>query len=71
MKAQIDDLQYTYNGNVLTNVEDVLQKKEGFDDGITSPLIDDYNYNEDGSLIEDMNKEISEILYHPNGMPSL
>ena len=65
--ATIDDLTYTYNGNQLTSVNDINDnnhQNNGFSDN-GSFLSNEYNYNENGNMIIDANKnmQVSEYNY--------
>ena len=66
----IDDLNYTYNGNQLTGVSDGATGADaalGFMDGNASG--DDYAYDDNGNMTEDLNKGISNISYNYLNLP--
>ncbi|SNS33960.1 RHS repeat protein, partial [Dokdonia pacifica] len=66
----MDDLTYTYNGNQLLSVTENSQstiKKQGFYDGNTSG--NDYQYDVNGNMIEDLNKGIGNIDYNHLNLP--
>ncbi|MEW7292963.1 DUF6443 domain-containing protein [Aquimarina sp. 2304DJ70-9] len=61
----MDQLSYNYglsNGNQLTSITDNANKTVGFIDGNINE--DDYAYDENGNMIKDLNKNISEIAYN-------
>ncbi len=63
-----DNLTYTYNGtNKLLKVED-LGTTEGFKDGINSG--NDYEYDANGNMIKDENKNITNITYNHLNLPT-
>lgn len=65
----VDDLTYTYNsdlGDQLLKVTDGTSKPAGFDNA-TSGTANDYTYNSNGSLLSDLNKGISSIVYNALG----
>jgi len=65
-----DDLTYIYNGNQLRIVNDAItnQQTEGFIDGNTSGS--DYEYDDNGNMIEDKNKGITSINYNHLNLPT-
>ena len=71
----IDNLTYTYedNSNKLTTVFDATNNPNGFKDDITTgnddPTID-YFYDDNGNMISDENKHISEIFYNHLNLPT-
>lgn len=67
--GQIDNLSYSYSesGNQLKNVEDVSNNQKGYRD--TSTTGDNYTYDENGRLIADSNKSISNIEYNHLDLP--
>ena len=60
----LDSLVYDYAGNRLIAVEDSGNKQEGFIDGNTNPVSDEYQYDENGNMIIDDNKKITFISYN-------
>ncbi len=61
----LDDLDYDYgatNGNQLKAITDNANINQGFTDGNTSG--DDYEYDNNGNLIKDLNKGINSIEYN-------
>src|SRR5690606_8321143 len=72
----MDDLSYTYDkdglSNLLVNVEDAVTtgSNEGFKDGNTDPMLDDYEYDANGNMIKDRNKGISNISYNHLNLPT-
>ncbi len=68
---QIDNLSYSYSnnnlGNSLTSVTDSASVQEGFKDGNTQGP--DYNYDSNGNMIVDRNKNITSILYNHLNLP--
>src|SRR5690606_3800828 len=73
----MDELTYTYkdgngNSNVLLNVSDAVspQSTDGFIDGNTDPTLNDYEYDQNGNMILDRNKGITEIKYNNLNLPT-
>lgn len=66
-----DDLIYAYDGNQLTQVSDQATGNPGalFLDGNTSG--DDYTYDANGNMTQDLNKGIIEIQYNYLNLPEL
>jgi RHS repeat-associated protein len=66
-----DDLTYIYDGNQLSIVNDAItnQQTEGFIDGNTSG--NDYEYDDNGNMIEDKNKGIIDVDYNHLNLPIL
>ncbi len=69
----IDNLNLTYNGNQLQAVSDnatnsVYGNGMEFKDGATA--ITEYEYDKNGNLTKDLNKNISEIQYNCLNLPS-
>lgn len=64
----IDDLNYTYNGNQLTKVEDATGNAAGFSNGASTA--NEYTYDHNGNLTKDSNKGISNIAYNCLNLPS-
>lgn len=70
-----DDLTYTYgsSSNQLLKVNDgspdATYKPLGFNDGYTS-LNDDFEYDVNGNLVKDRNKEIATITYNHLNLPT-
>ncbi|WP_281989897.1 DUF6443 domain-containing protein [Aquimarina aggregata] len=66
----MDDLTYTYKGNQLLSVTDITGSIYGFKDGNTSE--DDYDYDDNGNMVMDKNKGISQnnpITYNHLNLP--
>ncbi|GGF10657.1 RHS repeat-associated core domain-containing protein [Chishuiella changwenlii] len=65
----IDDLAYTYqnHSNKLLAVTDRITGPDGFDD--KNKTGDDYDYDLNGNLIKDLNKEITKITYNDLNLP--
>ncbi|MEM7371969.1 MAG: DUF6443 domain-containing protein, partial [Bacteroidota bacterium] len=71
--GDMDELSYTYSGNRLMKVDDAglstyLTDVEQFVDGNTSG--DDYDYDHNGNLTEDLNKGITNIIYNHLNKPT-
>ena len=62
----IDDLAYTYNGNQLQKVEDKATS-DGFNDGANTET--EYEYDENGNMTKDLNKNIADIQYNYLNLP--
>ncbi len=70
----IDDLIYEYgtHGNQLQYVEDIEAEVEGFSDGHTGTSADpDYEYDHNGNMIKDLNKDIVSITYNHLNLPEV
>lgn len=69
--SSIDNLTYKYNGNQLINIEDTSLSL-GFNDGTTTgnPL-SDYEYDANGNLTKDRNRNITSITYNHFDLPEL
>lgn len=73
----IDDLNYTYDGNILKSVVDFTadgsNERKDFKDGNTTDLVGvsniEYLYDANGNMIADLNKDMI-ILYNHMNMPS-
>ncbi len=65
-----DNLIYTYNGNQLEQVSDLVtnQQTEGFIDGNT--VGNDYVYDVNGNMTVDKNKDITAITYNHLNLPT-
>ena len=63
----IDNLTYTYNGNRLTKVEDATDNATGFTDGASQA--NEYTYDNNGNLTQDLNKGITNISYNFLNLP--
>lgn len=63
----MDDLTYSYQGNQLSGVEDAGSTTAGFADGSVDPQ--QYEYDDSGNLIEDINKDIGEVIYNHLNLP--
>ena len=68
--GSIDLLQYTYDGNKLTNVYDYCDSDngQGFVDG-NSSFDQEYFYDANGNLEKDLNKEIEKIKHNYLNLP--
>lgn len=70
--GEIDQLVYSYNGNQLTKVDDLVtssQANKGFDDGTNTG--NDYTYDANGNMLTDANKGIStNISYNHLNLPT-
>jgi RHS repeat-associated protein len=66
----IDNLRYTYlpNSNKLLNVKDDFYNTSGFNDGNT--VGDDYDYDTNGNMTVDRNKNITNITYNHLNLPT-
>ena len=64
-----DDLRYSYSGNQLTRVDDLIANAEGFHDGNTSGT-NDYFYDDNGNMTRDENKDITSITYNHLNLPT-
>jgi RHS repeat-associated protein len=61
----MDDLAYSYTGNILTRVDDAITKntnEEGFKED--KKEANEYTYDVNGSMVKDLNKGISGISYN-------
>ena len=68
----IDNLDYTYNGNQLTKVDDAVKGPYytgafHFVDGARASV--EYTYDANGNMVKDLNKGISSIQYDINNLP--
>ena len=69
---QIDNLEYVYNTdkpNRLMKVTDLEGVSSGFNDGNT--VDNDYDYDDNGNMILDKNKNISSISYNHLNLPKV
>ncbi|KIA91881.1 hypothetical protein OC25_18990 [Pedobacter kyungheensis] len=70
VREQIDSLSYQYTGGKLTTVEDnssgstTAVKALGFDDHAPAASTPDYTYNDNGYVVQDNNKGISNVIYN-------
>lgn len=70
VREQIDSLSYQYTGGKLTTVEDnssgstTAVKALGFDDHAPAASTPDYTYNDNGYVVQDNNKGISNVSYN-------
>lgn len=71
--ADWDDLVYTYNGNELVDVDDNAISSPlidyGFRDVNTGPLINDFEYDQNGNMNKDRNKGVASITYNHLNLP--
>lgn len=65
---EIDDLQYSYEGNQLQTVTDATANAAGFRKGSHSGI--DYTYDGFGNMITDKNKGITNIKYNHLNLPT-
>ncbi|MBY8962546.1 hypothetical protein KJK34_07250 [Flavobacterium sp. D11R37] len=65
----IDQLSYQYDGNQLKAVSDQSTNVLGFKDGAN--LVIEYTYDNDGNMISDANKGITNIVYNEMNLPTL
>lgn len=71
-KITFDNLAYRYAGNQLKNVTDYSNNEFGFTDKPLIPLTtDEFFYDENGNLKEDMNKSITKVLYNHLNLPTI
>ncbi|OEK02289.1 hypothetical protein BFP97_12505 [Roseivirga sp. 4D4] len=63
----MDHLSYSYVGNQLQAVTDSGNSTDGFKDGNTSG--NDYAYDDNGNMISDANKDITDISYNHLNLP--
>ncbi|WP_333662004.1 RHS repeat-associated core domain-containing protein [Chishuiella changwenlii] len=66
----IDNLVYDYqtNSNKLLSVTDTTTEPKGFKDGNSSG--NDYNYDSNDNLVQDLNKGITKITYNDLNLPT-
>ncbi|MEP2025838.1 DUF6443 domain-containing protein, partial [Reichenbachiella sp.] len=67
--TSIDELTYAYSGNQLQGVEDASDNPLGFEDGSTAS--EEYTYDANGNMTQDLNKGITEIIYNHLNKPTL
>jgi RHS repeat-associated protein len=65
--AAMDQLRYHYTGNQLDYVSDASSNEAGFKDGNTNS--DDYAYDGNGNMMQDLNKGITAITYNHLNLP--
>ncbi|UUC44157.1 DUF6443 domain-containing protein [Flavobacterium cerinum] len=70
VKIEIDQLDYTYNGNKLKRVIDLSNNPDGFSDNAYGSQADDYQYDLNGNLTNDANKQITSITYNHFDLPT-
>jgi RHS repeat-associated protein len=71
-KVTFDNLTYRYVGNQLKNVTDNSNTVFGFSDKPGVPLSsDEFLYDANGNLKEDMNRSISRIIYNHINLPTM
>ncbi len=69
--AEIDNLDYNYNGNQLIKVDDTdlsNNQSNGFTDN-GSFITEEYFYDANGNMTRDDNKKISQVLYNHLNLP--
>ena len=64
---ELDDLTYTYEGNMLKKIVDATNNADGFKQGTHTG--DDYTYDTFGNLKTDKNKGITNIKYNHLNLP--
>ncbi len=64
---EMDNLSYTYEGNQLVKVDDSWDDTEGFTESGSGP---DYIYDDNGNMISDANKGITDIDYNHLNLPT-
>ena len=65
--SAMDSLQYTYHGNRLEKVKDWGNIHDGFKEVDLACI--DYDYDNNGNLVRDLNKGIKEITYNHLNLP--
>ena len=65
----IDNLTYSYDGNRLTQVEDVTGNSAGFNNGASTT--NEYTYDYNGNLTQDSNKGICNIAWNSLNLPNV
>ena len=68
--APYDHLSYTYTGNQLTEVNDLYNVAEGYDEGSNSGAGTDYTYDDNGNMVADDSKDITAIDYNHLNLPT-
>jgi len=63
----MDDLVYTHYGNQLMEVKDHAVITKGFVDGANT--VEDYDYDDNGNMIGDLNKDLDSIRYNHLNLP--
>lgn len=71
-RVPLDQLTYGYstNGNKLTSVEDAADPAFGFKNG-TVGIPTEYNYDPNGNLASDLNKDVVDVTYNYLNLPDL
>jgi RHS repeat-associated protein len=67
--ANMDVLAYTYNANQLLTVADTGDKTKGFIEPATATVGNDYNYDANGNMYIDQNKDITAMTYNYMNLP--
>lgn len=65
--ANIDVLNYEYEGNQLKKITDNGMDEVGFKDGVNTG--NDYDYNNNGNMTADRNKDVQSVLYNHLNLP--
>jgi len=66
----VDNLAYRYTGNLLQNVTDASGKAFGYPASSSNPADQRYDYDENGNMTKDLNKNVSNITYNYLNLPS-
>lgn len=69
--GSIDNLTYGYSGNQITHINDLqnsTNQNNGFKDN-GSFVTNEYLYDQNGNMVKDLNKQIENIIYHPQNLP--
>ena len=69
ISGYMDDLTYTYNGNQLKGLEELGHTNYGFKE-VNGATTIDYTYDDNGNMITDANKGITNISYNHLNLPT-